>query len=222
MSLALFTTPRSSSLCLTDGIDTRRTRIIRDLGLPTGREEIIELMRYPRELNYSSEAYDILQSMMLLEATGARRLREELEYSRMAPILRNLGRNDFTGIGYGGLGWGRLGDGLGLGNPLQDRLYGSLLNGGMGGWDTMSDYLMPFMGSPGRYGGLGGMSPYLSGGIGGLGGYPGYTGIGALAGGRRGLGLGGRHNGLMRGYRGYGGALAGLGGLPRYGRSFLT
>ena len=42
----------------------------------------------------------------------------------------------------------------------------------------------------GRYGGMGGTSPSLSGGIGGLAGNPRYTGTGALAGERRGLGLG--------------------------------
>ncbi len=220
---------------LTIIIDHRRTRILRDLGLPATRDELVDLLRYPRGLSYPPYAYDVMQCMAILEGSGARRLREELEFSRMAPILRDLGRTDFTGIGYGGLGWGRLGDGLGLGNPLQDRLYGSLLNGGLGGWNTMSNYLMPFMmgrnglaGHYGELGGMGGMSPYLSGGIGALGGYPGYTGIGALAGGRRGLGLGGRYNAMMGGvggyggYGGYGGGLGGLGGLARYGRSFLT
>jgi hypothetical protein len=188
--------------------------MLRDYGLPYQLDELLDLTGYPRGLSYPSQALDTLQTIALAEACGARRAREEIERDEMEPILRNLGRSNFDGIGLGGLGLQRLGEGLGLDRGL-DRIYGPVLRNQGVGVDALADLALPGMidypgvgrlADGGRmnpgwgYGVMGGMGMGYGGmGMGGLRGYPGMGGVGR----RRGLGMG------------YG--MGGLGGLGMTG-----
>ena len=168
--------------------------MLRDCGLPYQLGELLDLTGYPRGLSYPPQAVDTLQTIALAEACGARRAREEIERHEMEPILRNLGRSNFEGIGLGGLGLQRLGEGLDLDRGL-DRIYGPVLrNQGMG-VDTLADLALPGMvdyPGVGWLAGGGRMNPgwgyrVMGGtGMGGLRGYPGMGGMGR----RRGLGMG--------------------------------
>lgn len=175
--------------------------MLRDYSLPYQLDELLDLTGYPRGLSYPPQVVDTLQTIALVETCGARPARGEIERDEMEPILRNLGRSNFDGIGLGGLGLRRLGEGLGLDRGL-DRIYGPVLrNQGMG-VDALADLALPGMidypgvgrlpgggrMNPGwGYGGIGGMGMEYGGmGMGGLRGYPGMGGMGR----RRGLGMG--------------------------------
>ena len=175
--------------------------MLRDYGLPYQLDELLDLTGYPRGLSYPLQVVDTLQIIALAETCGARRAREEIERDEMEPILRNLGRSNFDGIGLGGLGLRRLGEGVGLDRGL-DRIYGPVLrNQGMA-VDALANLALPGMidypgvgrlAGGGRmnpgwgYGGMGGMGMEYGGmGMGGLRGYPGMGGTGR----RRGLGMG--------------------------------
>jgi hypothetical protein len=176
--------------------------MLRDYDLPYRLEELLDSTGYPRGLSYPSEALDTLQTIALAEACGARRAREEMEMEEMRPMLRRLGRNDFDGIGLGGLGWGLMGDGLGLGSRL-DRLYRPLLRNQGLGLDTVGDLMFPGVMDYAGLGRLGGRRVNPAWGYGGMSGMGvGYGGMGR----RRGPGLGGMgpYNGFGGGY-GYGG-----------------
>src|ERR1700733_8083381 len=198
--------------------------MLRDYGLPYQQEELLDLTGYPRGLPYPPQALDTLQTIALAEACGERRAREEIERDEMEPILRNLGRNNFDGIGLGGLGWQRLGEGLGLDRGL-DRIYGPVLRNQGIGVDVLADLALPGMidypgvgrlADGGRmnpgwgYGVMGGMGMGYGGrGMGGLRGYPGWGGRGRS----RGLGMGVGMGGLgMAGMGPFGyGAMGGFG-----------
>jgi hypothetical protein len=191
--------------------------MLRDYDLPYQLEDLLDSTGYPRGLSYPPQALDTLQTIAIAEACGARRAREEIEVEEMRPMLRRLGRNDFDGIGLGGLGWNRMGDGLGLGRGL-DRIYRPLLRDEGLGLETLGDLMVggmidyPGMGRLGgrRMGGMGGMGMGY-GGMGGMdmGALRGYPGMGAM-GRRRGLGMGGMGYGM--GGMGMGGMGYGMGG----------
>ena len=187
--------------------------MLRDYDLPYQLDGLLDLGGYPRDLSYPSTAQDTLQIIALAEAVGARRAREEMEMEEMAPILRSLGRNDFDGIGFGGLG-GRLADGLGLGRGL-DRLYRPMMRNQGLPMDTMAELMLSGMlGYPGMGrlgggrmgpgwgdGGRGRMGlPYGGMGMGALGGFPPMGGMG-----RRQMGLGGMGYGMGGPYGQFGG-----------------
>jgi hypothetical protein len=121
-----------------------RERMLRDYELSYQLDELLDSTGYPRGLSYPPEALDTLQTIALAEACGARRAREEIEMDEMKPILRRLGRNDFDGVGLGGLGWDRMGDGLGVGRGL-DRLYHPMLRNQGLGLDTIGGLMLPGM-----------------------------------------------------------------------------
>jgi hypothetical protein len=157
--------------------------MLRDYGLPYQLEELLDSTGYPRGLSYTLEAVDTLQTIALAEACSARRAREEIEFEEMRPILRRLGRNNFDGIGFGGLGG--VGEGLGLGSGL-DRLYRPLLRNQGLGLDILGDLMFPSIIDFAGLGRLGErrMSPAW-----------GFGGTGRM-GRRRALGLGGMGYGL--------------------------
>ena len=173
--------------------------MLREYDLPYQLSDLLELTGYPRDLSYPPRAHDTLQIIALAEACGARRVREQMEMDEMGPMLRSLGRTNFDRVGLGGLGWGLVGDDLGVGRGL-DRLYGPMVrNQGMG-WDTMGDLMLPSMvdyAGMGRLGGRrmvpawgngGGMGRMNSMGYGGMG----MSGMGyGMSGMRRGMGMGG-------------------------------
>lgn len=157
--------------------------MLRDYDLPYQLGDLLEASGYPGGLPYPPDAVDTLQTIAIAEACGARRAREEIEFEEMRPMLRRLGRNNFDGVGFGGLGG--IGDGLGLGSGL-DRLYRPLLRNQGLGLDMLGDVMFPSIIDIAGLGRLGGrrMSPtWRLGGNGGMGR-------------RRTLGLGGMSYGL--------------------------
>jgi hypothetical protein len=109
----------------------------------------------------------------------------------MEPILRNLGRSNFDGIGLGGLGLRRLGEDLALDRGL-DRIYGPVLRNQGRGVDAVADLALPGMVDYPGVGRLAGGGRTTSG--------WGYGTMGGL-----GIGYGGMDTGALRGYPGMGG-----------------